>query len=83
MSLHRAHNKKTGPAAPFSRENFSEINRDQQDIDLLVAFDYKTAGAVITHLVLIEAKAYLGWNNAQLDEKADRLRKIFGEDGND
>ena len=83
MALHRAKEKKTGPASPFSKNLFPEINRDQKDVDLLIAFDRKTTTAVITHLVLVEAKAYLGWNNAQLNEKADRLRNIFGEDGDD
>ena len=32
---------------------------------------------------MIEAKAYLGWNNRQLNEKAERLGKIFGENGKD
>ncbi|MDE0253512.1 MAG: hypothetical protein OYG32_01835, partial [Rhodospirillaceae bacterium] len=35
----------------------------------------------LTHLVLIEAKAYLPWTNRQLVSKTERLRGIFGEDG--
>lgn len=81
MALHRAKEKKTGPAPPFSRDLFPEVNRTQKDVDLLIAFDRKTAGAVKTHLVLIEAKAYLGWDNPQLDQKAERLGNIFGDDG--
>lgn len=81
MALHRAMEKKTGPARPFSRHRFPEVNRTQKDVDLLIAFDRKTAGAVTTHLVLIEAKAYLGWDNPQLDEKAERLGNIFGDEG--
>lgn len=34
-----------------------------------------------THLVLIEAKAYMYWNNDQFHKKAKRLRAIFDEDG--
>lgn len=34
-----------------------------------------------THLVLIEAKAYLPWTNKQLKSKTGRLREIFGEGG--
>lgn len=81
MALHRAEKNETGPASPFRNTCLSEINKNQKDVDLLVAFDHKAAGEVITHLVMIEAKAYLGWTNAQLDEKTDRLRKIFGENG--
>ena len=82
MALYRAKSDETGPQSPFLNEDFPEINKNQMDVDLLVAFDRKAAGQVITHLVLIEAKAYLGWNNRQLNEKAERLRKIFGENGN-
>lgn len=81
MALHRAKNNDTGPKSPFLNEDFLEINKDQMDVDLLVAFDRKAADQVMTHLVLIEAKAYLDWDNPQLDDKAERLGKIFGEDG--
>ena len=81
MALYRANGKETGPRSPFLNEDFPEINKDQMDVDLLIAFDRKDAGQVITHLVLIEAKAYLSWNNPQLDDKAARLGKIFSENG--
>ena len=47
------------PGRPFPKPDFGDINRDQEDIDLLVAFKGKDAGRAVTHLVLIEAKAYL------------------------
>ena len=47
----------------------------------MIAFEADGTGEASTHLVHIEAKAYLGWNNAQLNGKAARLRAIFGEDG--
>ena len=49
----------------------------QQDIDLLVAFKSEE----IYHLILVEAnRAYGSWNNKQLAQKSNRLRKIFGKD---
>ena len=69
------------PRSPFPNERFPNINRNQQDVDLLVAFEADDTGEATTHLVHIEAKAYLGWNNAQLAGKVGRLRAIFGEDG--
>ena len=47
------------------------INENQMDVDLLVAFD---EGAT-THLVLVEAKMETGWTNQQLCSKATRLRQ--------
>lgn len=48
---------------------------NQEDVDLLVAFDEDPT----THLVLVEAKVEAGWTNGQLNSKANRLRRIFGE----
>ena len=81
MALYRAAKSEIGPKSPFPREPFPEINKNQKDVDLLVAFESDDTGEATTHLVLIEAKAYLYWNNAQLREKAKRLGAIFGEDG--
>ena len=53
------------------------IKGTQEDVDLLVAF--KANG--MSHLILVEAKAYSGWTNKQLSSKAARLRKIFGDNG--
>lgn len=50
-----------------------DINENQMDVDLLVAFD---EGAT-THLVLLEAKMETGWTNEQMCKKAARLKQIF------
>ena len=47
---------------------------NQEDIDLLVAFERDG----ITTLILVEAKAETSWTNKQLWSKAERLRRIFG-----
>ena len=65
----------------FDNPGFKDFNADQEDIDLLVGFDNGDADLPLTHLVLIEAKAYLPWTNKQLKSKTGRLREIFGEDG--
>lgn len=54
------------------------ITGNQQDTDLLVAF---VNGAQL-HLILVEAKVESGWNGAQIREKGQRLKDIFGDDGN-
>lgn len=81
MALHFAENPPPGPGEAFPNPGFSDINRDQEDIDLLVAFATAAENPPVTHLVLIEAKAYLPWTNEQLKSKTCRLREIFGEDG--
>ena len=53
------------------------LTASQEDADLVVAWD----DGKTRHLVLIEAKAYSGWTNAQLESKICRLRQIFDEDG--
>ena len=50
------------------------IAGNQEDIDLLVAFD----GGDKTHLILLEAKADAGFTNKQMQSKADHLGRIFG-----
>ena len=52
------------------------VSGTQQDVDLLVAFP----DGPTTHLVMIEAKGDTGWRNDQLDEKAERLARIFYEE---
>ena len=49
----------------------------QQDIDLLIAFEAEGH----YYLVLLEAKGYSPWDNKQMREKAQRLKKLFGQDG--
>ena len=48
------------------------VNANQEDIDLLVAFDK----GPVTHLVLIEAKGVTQFGNAQLISKGRRLKHI-------
>ena len=55
-----------------TEEEIEGINKNQQDVDLLVAF---TRGSA-THLVLIEAKGDTPWSSKQLDSKVNRLRSI-------
>lgn len=70
---------------PF--ENWEKENGDQhavieggnRDIDLLIAFQCDSD--VTYHLVMVEAKAYTGWENEQFEEKTTRLKQIFGVDG--
>ena len=81
IALYLAAKQGVRPKSPFPNEQFPNINQNQQDVDLLVAFEAEGTGKATTHLVQVEAKAYLGWNNAQLDKKANRLRAIFGDDG--
>lgn len=47
----------------------------QEDVDLLIAFEVRA----VHHVVLIEAKATTGWTNAQMESKAKRLGRIFGQ----
>jgi hypothetical protein len=49
------------------------IQANQEDVDFLIA--YEAEG--ITHIVLLEAKAFTGWTNSQLDSKKKRLEKMF------
>ena len=81
MALHFAENPPPRPGEAFRNPGFSNINRDQEDIDLLVAFDTTDEDPSVTHLVLIEAKAYLPWTNKQLESKTRRLCRTFGDDG--
>jgi hypothetical protein len=50
------------------------VRGNQEDIDLLVAFDQGQK----THLIIIEAKGVTGWTNKQMQSKAKRLGEIFG-----
>ena len=60
----------------INEEVAKKINKNQEDIDLLIAFEDSKNGK--THLILIEAKADSPWDNKQLKSKAERLR-IFDE----
>ncbi len=54
-----------------------EVVGTQQDIDFLIAFKAEER----YHIVLLEAKGYGSWSNAQLSAKARRLKQFFGQDG--
>ncbi len=73
MALYLAAN----PSPPSPIPNSDLFKANQEDVDLLVAFD----GDGTTHLILVEAKMETGWTNKQLHSKAQRLRHIFGRDG--
>ncbi len=65
-----------GTAQPPARiRNDRLVTGNQEDVDLLVAFD----GESTTHLALVEAKVETGWTNSQLRSKAGRLSRIFDE----
>ena len=64
------------PSPPSPIPNSDLFRANQEDVDLLVAFDEEAT----THLVLLEAKMETGWTNRQLHSKAQRLRLIFGSD---
>lgn len=46
---------------------------NQEDVDLLVAFEDGTT----THVILVEAKGDTAWSNKQMKSKAERLRVAF------
>ena len=93
IALYLAENPGIDQDRPFKSPGKANINTSQQDVDLLVAFDTEEAKDTSTHLVLIEAKAYLPWLNGQLSGKprrrgktercgkAERLGWIFGDGG--
>lgn len=71
MALHLA----ATPDLPERIRNDGLFEANQQDVDLLVAFE----AADGAHLALIEAKGVTGWDKRQQDSKAQRLRRIFGD----
>lgn len=81
LALYLAANPVLECGEPFPKPEFGDINRDQEDIDVLIAFEDEDCSQTVTHLVLVEAKAYLPWTNRQLDSKAERLQEIFGDGG--
>ena len=66
-----------GPAASNVYPNTNLVFGNQEDVDLLVAFEVRGN----YQLVLIEGKGYLSWGNAQMLSKAKRLGELFGRDG--
>ena len=75
MSLYLAAKGEVPDKTPFRNEHFPKINQNQQDVDLLIAFEGDGTGEATTHMVLIEAKAYLGWNKRSVERKG---RKATG-----
>ncbi len=80
--LHAALQWHLGAAWPLQQEHFPEtlgllgkggvVTGTQEDSDLVVAW----AVGVRAVVVLVEAKAYGAWSNAQLTAKLDRLKPI-------
>ena len=62
---------------PIHRNPDRAITGNQEDTDFLVAWEREG----MTHLLLLEAKVETRWTNRQLKSKADRLRRIFGDEG--
>lgn len=75
LCLHRGCWVADGGGA-YPRPHGNQLTANQEDIDAIVAWTSRDDTA---HIVLIEAKAYTGWTNKQLQSKADRLSAIFGK----
>lgn len=54
------------------------LNSNQEDTDLLVAFD-DAGDPGVCHLTLVEAKCETGWTNKQVQSKLDRLTLVYNE----
>ena len=74
-SLYLAYDE-PGEKGPFCND-IGVSTGTQQDTDLLIVFESEG----VYHLILVEAKAYSSWDNDQLKRKAERLGRIFGNDG--
>jgi hypothetical protein len=59
--------------APITQPPGNWLNSNQEDTDLLVAFDDSTG----CHLVLVEAKGHTSWENEQMASKRDRLASVY------
>lgn len=55
----------------------SVLTASPEDLDLLLCWHYQGG----YRMILIEAKAYGSWDNAQLTSKIKRLSAVFGQDG--
>lgn len=58
---------------PIKNDEDRFVRGNQEDIDLLVAFDE----GHLTHVILVEAKGDTAWGNKQMQSKANRLRTVF------
>ncbi len=74
LELHR--DGKQGGTFPNLPEN-RVANGNQEDVDLLVAFQ----DGINVSVLLIEAKAGAAWSNSQMESKSRRYEAIFGGDG--
>ena len=57
----------------------SGYRQNQQDVDLIIAYD--DPDARITRMILVEAKGVGAWSESQLKSKIERFRDLFGDDG--
>ena len=69
---------KNNPSDKLHRLNKEFITATQEDVDLLIAFPDEN-NHLITHMILCECKAETGWTNKQVQSKANRFTKIFGD----
>ena len=53
------------------------ITATQEDVDFIICY----SDGKIYHMVLLEAKLDTGWTNKQVNSKINRIKKIFGENG--
>jgi len=54
------------------------VDGTQEDVDLLVAFEDKSS---MNHVIMLEAKGFTAFSNRQFKHKMDRIKSIFGENG--
>ena len=54
------------------------VDGTQEDVDLVVAFEDSSG---INHVIMLEAKGFTSFNNRQFEHKMNRIKDIFGEDG--
>ena len=54
------------------------VDGTQEDVDLLVAFEDKSS---VNHVIMLEALGFTAFSNKQFKHKIDRLKSIFGENG--
>lgn len=59
------------PDWPIRNDNL--VDGNQEDIDLLVAFEDCRS----TYLILIEAKGVTAWSSSQMKSKTERIKRIF------
>lgn len=62
---------------PKHKGNRREVRGTNEDADLLVVFSNEDA----CHLILVEAKGDSAWSDEQMCSKAERLKKVFGDEG--